>query len=151
MNVTYNFPAFNSSNGISLEIYICGCCIKPKCENCHNQELWNFNYGKKINYEDLNSFIIKSDKLIDNFVIMGGEPLCQIKELKKLLKFIKKYNKLIWLYTSFELNQIPKEIIALCDYIKTGKYDNTQLTNDNIQYGIQLASANQNIHKIKED
>lgn len=132
----------------SLEIYISG-CNPPHCDGCHNQELWDFFIGNE--YNDIyKKRLMKKIKifssLIDNIMIMGGEPLFS-PELKNLLTDIKGYGN-IWLFTRFEIDEIPDDIKELCDYIKTGKYDETKLTDDNIQYGIKLATSNQKIHKI---
>lgn len=138
----------------AFEIYISGCKEYP-CKGCHNPELWDESIGEKLTNDKLKKIknkINEFDDLINKIMIYGGEPLEKpINKIIWLLKELKKMKKEIWLFTRFELNEIPKEIIVLCDYIKTGKFDNTQLTNNNIQYGIKLASANQQIHKIKED
>lgn len=134
----------------SFEIYISGCdgvCGK----HCHNPELWDFNIG--VDYElklpKILSKIKEFDTLIKWIWILGGEPLLQDKKkLIKLLKQLKKTNKPVVLFTRFELQNIPKEIIKICDYIKTGKYIKHLTTNNNIQYGIKLSTSNQQIHKI---
>ena len=38
-------------------------------------------------------------------------------------------------------------IKELCDYIKTGEYDESLKCENNIQYGIKLATSNQKINK----
>jgi len=150
MNYSYNYPAFNSSNGIGLEIYLSGCNRKEKCKGCHNPELWNFQYGRKLSLDELKKIIIPKQKYLDTFVIMGGEPLHQKREnLIALLDFLIQFDKQIWLYTSYEINEVPKEIQQYCNYIKTGRYNEKLKTKSNIQYGIQLASSNQKIYKMK--
>lgn len=139
---------YNSSNGISLEFYISGC--KQYCKNCHNQELWNFDFGKECDNKYIGRQISKFKNKYDNFVILGGEPLDQnIPELVKFLKYLAKKNTPIWLYTSYELADVEPEVFLLCHYIKTGKYIEEQKTENNIQYGVKLATTNQNIFKIK--
>lgn len=143
------FPSYNSSNGISIDIFLSGCNRNPKCKGCHNPGLWDFNNGKEINYEELIRWLKIKNELYDNIVIMGGEPLDQ-KDLVVLLKKIHKI-KSIWLYTSYEFNEISPQIKEYCSYIKTGRYDETQLIENNIQFGIKLASLNQKIYKLTED
>lgn len=149
-----NFVAIEFTlNQNSLDIYLAGCDGFPKCENCHNSELWNFNQGKKIEfiYEKIENYLKEFPFLIKNLMIFGGEPLDQPKEeLLSFLKQLNKYNKKIWLFTRFELNEIPQEIISECNFIKTGRYIPSLSTNDNICFGIKLATSNQTINKIKE-
>ena len=47
---------------------------------------------------------------------------------------------------SFNSNFIIKKY---CNYIKCGQYIEELSTNENIQYGVKLASSNQNIYQIK--
>jgi len=143
-----------SLNNKSFEIYISGCRKHP-CIGCCNEELWDENIGKELNQEVINEIknkINEFDKLINNIFVLGGEPAEKpIEELEWLLKELIKTNKKIWLFTRFELNEIPQEIKKYCSYIKTGQYDETQLAENNIQYKIKLASKNQKIHKITEE
>ncbi len=139
-----------SINTKSYEIYLSGC--KGSCKGCHNTELKDFNIGEDLTEKrlfNLISDILLFDTLIDNIFILGGEPLDQnISELEYLLSTLKKEtNKKIWLFTRYELNEIPQNIIQFCDYIKTGHYDETQ-KGENIQFGISLPTTNQKIYKI---
>lgn len=89
------------------------------------------------------------DDLIERIAIFGGEPLDQSPiELEKLLRELKSLNKEIWLFTSYELDNVPDNIKELCDYIKTGIYDES-LKSETESYGYILASSNQKIHKLK--
>jgi len=134
----------------SLDIYIAGCSSNPKCNNCHNPELWDYNIGQKYSIDLIKKYIEHFDTLIDKFMIMGGEPLDRdIDDIVNLLEDLQQFNKEIWLFTKYEINEIPEEIIRLCHYIKTGKYIPELTTNSNIQYGIKLATSNQKIYKIK--
>ena len=89
MNVIINPIAYNSSDGISFEIYIPGCLREEKCKDCHNPELWDFNKGVELNYNELNEIIDIYYEKFDNFAILGGEPLHQnIFELVPLFRFL---------------------------------------------------------------
>lgn len=138
-----------SINTKSFEIYVSGC--DGRCgNNCHNKELWDFNLGE--DYEDIIdniiSKIIEFNKIVDWVWVLGGEPLLQNRgELKNMLKYLKIVNKPIMLWTSFEYDKIPKYIIKLCNYIKTGMYL-PECGDGNEQYGIKLATANQKIFKV---
>jgi anaerobic ribonucleoside-triphosphate reductase activating protein len=135
----------------ALEIYVSGCY--GNCNGCHNTELKDFNIGE--NYIDSLYKIIGKiktfDFIIDKVWILGGEPLDQnINELLDLLQRLKSTNKEIWLFTRYELEEIDKRIIELCDYIKTGKFIKELKSDDIEMYGVKLATTNQKINKISK-
>jgi len=135
----------------SFDIYLAGCNRTPHCKGCCNPESWNFNQGELLNNEKLNE-IINKIKLFDNIInkisILGGEPLDQINLINLLEKLY--VIRPIWLFTSYELNEIPENIKGYCDYIKCGKYIDELKTENNIQYDIKLATSNQRIYKKGE-
>lgn len=134
----------------ALEIYIAG-CKGPHCKGCHNKESWDFNNGKCY-YEETELILDKVktfDIMLDNIMVMGGEPMDQnLNQLHELLVNLKETGKIIWLFTRYDFYEIPKFIKGQCDYIKTGRYDETCLSDSYWQEGIQLASTNQQIHKL---
>jgi len=140
----------------SLDVYLSGCSGEPKCSGCHNEKLWSFSVGNHISVAitQISNYISIFPDLIENIMIFGGEPLDQnVKELISFLQYLQTINKKIWLFTRYEKNEIPNEfldekILSYIDYIKTGRYDNTKLCDDNIHYGIKLASSNQKIEKL---
>jgi anaerobic ribonucleoside-triphosphate reductase activating protein len=139
-----------NQNNKAFEIYLSGCSGNPKCEGCHNPELWNFNIGN--NWEEEINKISKKIKLfnilIDNIWILGGEPLDQnINELKNMVINLKQYNKKIWLFTRYKIKEIDEDIKNLFNFIKCGKYDITCLCDDNIMYNVKLETSNQKIYK----
>lgn len=132
----------------ALDIYIAGCAGQPKCVGCHNEELWDFNAGKPYTewlpaiLEKIESF----NNLIDNVMVFGGEPLDQnIDDLVDFLKKLKATGKKIWVFTRLNLRDVPDIVIENLDYIKTGRYLPELKTDNNIQFGIKLATSNQNI------
>jgi len=138
----------------SFNVYIAGC--DGLCgDGCHNKEIWDFNKGEKYNLtwkNNVKSKLINFDKIVDKIFIMGGEPLLQSRnELLSLISFLKMFSNEIWLWTRFELNEIDDGIKCLCNYIKTGKYIEQLETDNNIQYGIKLATSNQNVYKLGVD
>lgn len=137
----------------ALEIYVAGCSGNPHCNLCHNPESWDFNQGHIYNKEYFNNIKekVKSfDLLVDNIMIFGGEPNdSDHDELLHMLMDLKYLQKKIWLFTRYEINDVPEFEYTLCDYIKTGKYDSELIVDDNIQYGIQLASSNQRIYEMR--
>lgn len=137
----------------SYDIFFSGCNASPKCKDCHNPEAWDFNCG-----EDWETYKKKMDidlrtfrSVIKKIFILGGDPLDQDPtEFKKFMDWINLYDYEIWLFTRYEINEISDETKALFDYIKCGRYLPEQSTDNNIQYGVKLATANQNIYKRGE-
>jgi len=138
----------------SFEIYVAGCrgVDGQHCKNCHNPESWNFNQGEVFNdgyfKEKIASKIIEFNLLVKNIMIFGGEPLDQpIDELTDMLIKLNELNKPIWLFTRNKIDEVPYEVKNYCDYIKCGSYIPELSTDDNIQYGIKLATSNQHIYR----
>ena len=135
----------------SLDIYVAGCNGSPHCVGCHNKESWDFNQGKIWNEEyriKIGNKIKDFDILIDNIMLFGGEPLDQnLDELINLCFVLTWSEKKLWLFTRYKIEDVPKTIKQLCDYIKCGRYIPELTTEDNIQYGIKLATSNQFIYK----
>lgn len=134
----------------SLDVYFSG-CNPPHCKGCQNPELWQFvdenNYIKK--FYDIEEKVKNFYTLIENIMLFGGEPLDQNKEeLMGFLNKLKTLNKDIWLFTRYKLDEVPKDIKDMCNYIKTGRYLPKLKTDNNICYGITLATSNQTIHKL---
>lgn len=136
----------------ALEIYVAGCNGQPHCTNCHNPMSWDFNLGEEyhIGYfnNNIRNKINQFDDLIDNIMIFGGEPLDQPYDyLTDMLYDLKSLNKSIWLFTRYDIEDVDIVIKNYCDYIKCGRYIESLRTDDNIQYGIKLATSNQKIYK----
>lgn len=134
----------------SVEIYLAGCSGQPKCKGCHNPELWNFNLGDdwKDKIKDVIDKCKNFNDMVDNIMIFGGEVLDQNnEELEQMLSVLNNLQLPIWVFTRYDLCQVPNFIMNYCSYIKCGRYEEDLKTNDNIQYGIKLATSNQNIYK----
>ena len=135
----------------SLEIYVAGCNGQPHCKNCHNPESWNFDNGDLYTTDKFLAIKEKIDDnplLIKNIMIFGGEPLDQDKvELLILLQTLKTLNLPIWIFTRYDITEVYDFVKEYCDYIKCGRYIEELKTDNNIQYGIKLATSNQKIYK----
>ena len=135
----------------TFEIYVAGCKGKPHCPGCHNPSTWDFDVGTSC---DNNFFMAITRKLfsfsqiVKNIAILGGEPNDNNhEELKDLLERLQVFDLPIWLYTRYSFEEIPEFEKELCSYINCGRYEKDLQTEDNIQYGIKLATSNQKIYK----
>lgn len=139
----------------SMDIFFSGCRMGSHCPGCHNSEAWDFNVGS-----DWTSWItkIKNDictfgGMIKRIFILGGEPLDQ--DHSELIKFLDSiYTDAVltndielWLFTRYEINQVPDEFKNIFHYIKTGPYREELTVTDNISYGVRLATSNQKVLK----
>ena len=137
----------------SLEIYVAGCKGNNgvHCTSCHNPESWDFNQGNQYNNKYFNKIKTKIDdfdSMINKIELFGGEINDQNhEELEVFLKDLKSLDKEIWLFTRYDLKDCPKFELELCDYIKCGTYIPELSCNNNLQYGIALATSNQHIYK----
>lgn len=138
----------------ALEIYVSGCI--NHCPGCHNPELQSFDIGTPYVYGllSINVKLVDFYDIIDNIWILGGEPLDQnLCHLAELVKAVSIFNKKIWLFTGYPLDEALDriwgcDIEEYIDYIKYGFYDETELTEENICFGIKLASGNQGIKEL---
>jgi len=138
----------------ALEIYVAGCAGNPHCEGCHNPESWDFNQGTPWRdcLDEIREKCKHHPRLIKNIWILGGEPLDQdVAELTHMLSLLHYELRLpIWLFTRYEINEIPSVVAEHCDYIKCGRYLPAQATQNHEQYGVELASANQRIYDTRK-
>ncbi len=134
----------------ALEIYVSG-CKGPHCPGCHNSDIQTFDCGTKFD-EDMAKFILTKIHLFDNMIdriwILGGEPLDQdTGDLSYLFEMLIRTGKEIWLFTRYDLREIPEFILAKCSYVKSGRYDETMVIEEKEMYGVTLGSSNQTIYK----
>lgn len=133
-------------NNYALCIYLSGC--DGACKGCHNPELWDFNAGKEwvLWKQKLKQYL--TSEIVRYCWVLGGEPLLNNNnELEQLIIAVSCFRE-VMIWTRFELEDIPKNIIQYCSYVKTGKYDcNSESYNEPL-FGIELASLNQKIIKV---
>ena len=145
-------------NNKAYEVYFSGCSAHPHCKGCHNPESWDFSLGEVYDSyysQKIINSIKDFDSLIDNIWLLGGEPLDQnIDDLISMVYDLKETGKKVWLFTRYELSEVQKILskrIEVFDYIKCGAYKSELTVEDNIQYGVKLATANQYIYKKDQD
>ena len=146
-------PATNS-----LDVFMCG-CTAPHCKGCYNEELWDFN-AEGISSDECWQEIVnlnhRFDSLVDRILILGGEPFDVYNRYpSEFIHFISNIkttiNKPIYLFTRYNLEDIPDTLKQYFDYIKCGRYIPELTTDDNVQEGIKLATSNQIIYKSGVD
>jgi anaerobic ribonucleoside-triphosphate reductase activating protein len=140
-------------NTRSLDIFIAGCNASPKCEQCFNPESWDFTKGELLSPKYFDKKIRRKmqeyDSMIENVMLLGGEPLDQdLTELCSLIDDLQEFNKPIWLFTHYHFHQVPLYALRGVSYVKTGRYMPQFKSDKNIQYGIKLSTNNQNIYKL---
>lgn len=117
----------NNGEGIVVSLWVTGCPIK--CENCHNEAIWDKNTGQEFTEEHLNYILdLLSDKRVDlGFSILGGEPLANWNYLDVLhvVKTVRERfpNKPIWLWTGYTYEKVQHlEIFNYLDVVIDGMY-----------------------------
>ena len=154
-----------SMSTTSLDIFTIGCGngstdpLKCACKGCCNPEIRDWNLDGLTSaqvLEKVEQLNFKFNKLITRILIVGGDPydgyLRYPKEMISFLKNLKgALQKPVYLFTRHELVDIKIEIKEYCDFIKVGAYIPELITDNNIQYGIKLATSNQKIYKKGKD
>jgi len=103
--------------GIRTVLFVQGC--KRRCEDCHNPSTWDVDKGIYYNVDEIIKELNKNC-LNKKLSISGGEPILQYPAILELVRKLKDFD--IVLYTGFEFEDIPKEILNYIDYIKVGKF-----------------------------
>ena len=109
--------------GIRTVLFVQGC--KRYCEDCHNPSTWDIEMGKDFEIDDLVEDLRKKC-MNKKLTISGGEPLLQYSAILELVKKLADFD--IILYTGFEFDDVPKEILKFINYIKVGNYIKDQRT-----------------------
>ena len=135
-------------NGVRVSIYVSGCHFH--CKGCHNQEAWDFKYGKEYT-KDTEQYIIEllNHEYISGLSILGGEPLefQNQKELANLAEKVKEVypNKNIWCYTGYTWEELDGIDLSCIDVLVDGEFE---LNNRDITLAFR-GSSNQRIIDVK--
>lgn len=129
---------YEDGPGIRTTIFFQGC--DRRCHNCHNKSTWNLEEGIVLSVKEICEKIEKQKNPYKRITISGGEPLFQKEGLVSLVKELGKKGYDIGLYTSYQLKDIPKEILKYLTFVKVGEYIE-DLKIENQYYG----SSNQKI------
>ena len=130
--------------GIRSVLFLQGC--SKNCKECHNAGIKEHGEGTMVSIDKLLMFI-ESHCCNKTITISGGEPLEQMDSLEILIRNLKAKDYNICVYTGWEIESVPKNILEFVDYIKTGSFIN-DLKNPEIQY---VGSSNQHMFSIYND
>lgn len=128
---------------------ICADNCKFNCLGCCNEEYKTLPSYYMNDSEIINE--IKSNKFNKGIILAGLEWTLQPKEMFRLIELAINNQLEVILYTGMDYEGLIKKFPKLLNYhiyIKTGRYIGEFATNNNIQFGIKLASSNQKIYKI---
>lgn len=127
--------------GVRSVLYLQGC--SRNCKGCQNEGIKEHGKGTMFSIEEMVAYI-ESNCSNKKITISGGEPLEQADSLECLIQRLKKKGYNVCLYTGWEIERVPNNILRLVDYIKTGSFV-IDLMNPDIQY---VGSSNQRMFSI---
>lgn len=94
--------------GIRISLFVSGCT--HHCQECFNQETWDFNYGQPFTEETIDTIIeyMRPD-FIRGLTLLGGDPLEKPNQapLIPLLRKVKEIypDKDIWCFTGYDFEK----------------------------------------------
>lgn len=103
---------------ITLSFLVSGCGLR--CQGCHSSDSWQADRGTALDEFEMKRQLGKYDDYISNVLLMGGE--WEPALFVRLAKIIKQHGKKVSLYTGRELEDLPRAILDVLDYVKTGPY-----------------------------
>lgn len=121
------FPDIANGPGCRVSLWISGCHFH--CEDCHNQELWDFNAGEVFDLDALDKLCKYAKKdYCEGLSILGGEPLEPINadDLIIVAHAFKNHfpNKSIWLYTGYKFEDIKHHrALKYIDVLVDGQFE----------------------------
>ncbi len=122
--------------GVRVTLFVSGCT--HRCQNCFNEETWDFHYGKPFTAETGNDLInALRPAYVKGLTLLGGEPL-EYSNQQGLLPFVRRVRKElpekdIWCYTGYTFetdvlgrmcaeHQETKELLSYLDVLVDGEF-----------------------------
>nr|WP_307990059.1 4Fe-4S single cluster domain-containing protein [uncultured Niameybacter sp.] len=127
--------------GVRTVIFFQGC--SRKCLGCHNPTSHDHTKGLVYTIHDLMEEI-KNISVTKKITISGGEPMEQLNGLKEVVDQLYGNGFNICLYTSNQIEDIPKEILKKIQYLKVGTFEIKE-KDSTLQY---KGSRNQKFYRI---
>lgn len=120
------FPDIANGTGCRVSLWISGCHFH--CEDCHNQELWDFNAGEEFTFIEGNRIVdFLNLSYCNGLSILGGEPLEPVNTevLKNFLQWLKlRSNKSVWVYTGYKFEDIKNHpALKYIDVLVDGQFE----------------------------
>lgn len=109
--------------GLRTVLFLQGC--KFHCKGCHNKSTWDPCGGTAYEVEKL-AEILRQRCSNKKLTITGGEPLLQKEAVLKLCSELKDFD--LCLYTGYELDDVPQEILNYLRFIKVGLFEQSKMT-----------------------
>ena len=128
--------------GVRSVLFLQGCT--RNCKNCQNKKIKEHGKGKTMIISDTVE-LIKSKCRNKKITISGGEPMEQKESLIELVRILKNEEFNVCVYTGWQLEMIPRYLINMLDFIKTGEFIK-ELSDVNLQY---VGSKNQHMYEIR--
>ena len=101
-------------DGVCVSFWVSGC--PHKCKGCHNQELWDYNYGEEVERSEVIDhlcYLICKNDIERNFSVLGGEPLCpeNIEDVTAIVSAVReRYSNIkIYLWTGYTIEYLKDE------------------------------------------
>lgn len=137
--------------GVRVSVFLQGCAFH--CENCFNQETWDFEGGHELDEETIKEIMKLCDKeYIKGLSILGGEPLHpkNIEATEAITKeFKKRYpEKSLWIWSGYTFEDyISKlDVTKYFDVVVDGQYVDS-LRNPKLEF---RGSENQRLIDVKK-
>lgn len=122
--------------GIRVTLFVSGCT--HRCQNCFNEETWDFKYGSPFTADTENELInALRPGYVKGLTLLGGEPLERSNQ-QGLLPFIRRVRKElpgkdIWCYTGYTYErdvlermcaewEETKELLSYIDVLVDGEF-----------------------------
>lgn len=122
--------------GVRVTLFVSGCT--HRCQNCFNEETWDFKYGKPFTADTENDLInALRPAYVKGLTLLGGEPLERVNQ-QGLLPFIRRVKKElpeknIWCYTGYTFErdvlgkmyaewEETKELLSYIDVLVDGEF-----------------------------
>lgn len=139
-----------NGEGCRTTLFVTGC--RNNCEDCHNKELQDYNYGKDIPLYTVYNEIMSDLPLIDGVTFSGGEPFDKELELTALGRLLKEKSVNIWSYSGYTFEEILRNpmkanLLSIIDVLVDGKFDKTLTGNGDLLY---RGSSNQRIIDVQK-
>lgn len=128
--------------GIRTVLFLQGCA--KGCPGCHNGSVSRRGEGTTVTVDKLVEMLTLQCRN-RKITISGGEPLEQLQPLLALLTELKKREFNLCLYTGWDLEQVPPELLLLLDYIKVGAFQR-ELSHEPLRFA---GSSNQRMYQLR--